>query len=89
MVSLLLPFHGCVDSLRCGACVTNGPPDKYLMGYAIVMGLPEDIHLRGYEMNNCVSAIYWSYLAMTLVIPFALNKLPIGKWVGAMMVSGV
>ncbi|SMY25838.1 unnamed protein product [Zymoseptoria tritici ST99CH_1A5] len=60
--------------------------DKYLMGYAIVMGLPEDIHLRGYEMNNCVSAIYWSYLAMTLVIPFALNKLPIGKWVGAMMI---
>lgn len=52
------------------------------MGYAIVMGLPEDLNLRESQLNNRVSAINWSYLAMTPILPLALNKLPLGKWVG-------
>lgn len=50
------------------------------------MGLPEDLKLRGVELNSCVSAVSWSYLAMTAFIPFALNKLPVAKWVGGNMV---
>lgn len=51
------------------------------------MGLPEDLNLRGNELNDCASAISWSFLAMTAIVPLALNKAPIGKWVGVNMVS--
>lgn len=48
----------------------------------MVMGLPEDLDLRGNQLNNCISAVNWSFLTMTAFVPLALNKLPIGKWVG-------
>lgn len=59
------------------------------MGYALVMDMPENLKLRGYELNNCVSALSWSYVAVTPILPLALNKLPVGKWVGFNMVRGL
>ncbi|KAM3422200.1 hypothetical protein BST61_g2566 [Cercospora zeina] len=64
--------------------------DKSLLNYAIVMGLPQDLELKGNDLNNIASSLWWSYLAVSPFIAWAMNKVPLGKWLGvAMSVWGI
>ncbi|CAK3823547.1 MFS general substrate transporter [Lecanosticta acicola] len=57
--------------------------DKYLMNYAIIMGLAKDLKLEGQDLNNCISALWISYLIAEAPISVILNKCPVAKWLGA------
>lgn len=59
--------------------------DKFLLNYAIIMGLPEDLELQGQQLNTVASALWWTYLAFSPVVGVLLNKVPIGKWLGGNM----
>ncbi|KAF2214256.1 hypothetical protein CERZMDRAFT_82991 [Cercospora zeae-maydis SCOH1-5] len=59
--------------------------DKSLLNYAIVMGLPKDLKLKGNDLNNIASSLWWSYLAVSPLIAWAMNKMPLGKWLGVAM----
>ncbi|PPJ50507.1 hypothetical protein CBER1_07739 [Cercospora berteroae] len=64
--------------------------DKFLLNYSIVMGLPKDLKLKGNELNNIASSLWWTYLAVSPLVALAMNKLPLGKWLGvAMSIWGV
>jgi sugar phosphate permease len=60
--------------------------DKFLLNYAIIMGMPKDLKLEGEQLNNIASALWWAYLAWSPAVAFLLNKLPVGKWLGVNMV---
>ncbi|KAL9526752.1 Thiamine pathway transporter [Sphaerulina musiva] len=59
--------------------------DKFLLNYAIIMGLPEDLKLQGNQLNNIASSLWWAYLITTPFIGLLLNKLPLGKFLGGNM----
>lgn len=59
--------------------------DKFLLNYAIIMGLPEDLKLQGNQLNNIASSLWWAYLITTPFIGLILNKLPLGKFLGGNM----
>ncbi|KAI5364729.1 Putative major facilitator superfamily, MFS transporter superfamily [Septoria linicola] len=59
--------------------------DKFLLNYAIVMGLPQDLKLKGNQLNNIASALWWAYLPMSPIVGFIVNKAPLGKWLGGNM----
>ncbi|SMR54906.1 unnamed protein product [Zymoseptoria tritici ST99CH_3D1] len=64
--------------------------DKSLLGYAMVMGLPEDLKLHGDQRNNCVSAVWWAYLAVLPLLGYILNKVPTSPLLsGSMIIWGV
>lgn len=54
--------------------------DKAAMGNAAVFGLLEDLDLSSKRYSNATSAFYWGYITSLLVHPYALQKLPIGKY---------
>ncbi|EME45003.1 hypothetical protein DOTSEDRAFT_87475 [Dothistroma septosporum NZE10] len=56
--------------------------DEHLINYAIIMGLPEDLHLKGQELSNIVSSIKWIDLAACAVVGLYLNKAPISSSLG-------
>ncbi|KAK4619572.1 hypothetical protein CLAFUW4_11343 [Fulvia fulva] len=59
--------------------------DKFLLNYAIIMGLPEDLKLKGNELNNVASSLWWAYLVASAAVGLVLNKVPLGKWLGVSM----
>ncbi|KXT09227.1 hypothetical protein AC579_3507 [Pseudocercospora musae] len=56
--------------------------DKSLLNYAIIMGLPKDLKLKGNELNNIASSLWWAYLAMSPLVGLIQNKVRLGKWLG-------
>ena len=59
--------------------------DKFLLNYAIVMGLPQDLKLHGNQLNNVASSLWWAYLAVSPLVGLALNKVPLAKFLGGNM----
>lgn len=60
--------------------------DKSLLNYAIIMGMPKDLKLKGNELNNVASSLWWAYLAMSPLVALIQNKVRIGKWLGINMI---
>lgn len=60
--------------------------DKTLLSYAIVMGLPKDLKLKGNELNNIASSLWWSYLVASALMGPILNKVPVGKFLALSMI---
>ncbi|KAJ5455677.1 MFS general substrate transporter [Penicillium daleae] len=54
--------------------------DKAMLGYAAVFGLKESLHLTGTEYSWLGSMFYFGYLAFEYPTTFAMQKLPISKW---------
>ncbi|TIC27804.1 MFS general substrate transporter [Wallemia mellicola] len=54
--------------------------DKAAFGNAAVFGLLEDMDLTSERYSNATSVFYWGYITSLLFHPFALQKLPIGKY---------
>ncbi|KAF2167063.1 hypothetical protein M409DRAFT_66146 [Zasmidium cellare ATCC 36951] len=54
--------------------------DKSLLGYAIIMGLEKDLGLKGNELNNIASSLWWAYLVASAFVGPVLNKVPIARF---------
>ncbi|KAF7188944.1 putative transporter [Pseudocercospora fuligena] len=64
--------------------------DGHLLNYAIVMGLPEDLNLKGQQLNNIASSIHWVHIAAAIFVGVYLNKFALGKSLGgSMLIWGV
>ncbi|KAJ5629108.1 MFS general substrate transporter [Penicillium lividum] len=54
--------------------------DKAMLGYSAVFGLKESLHLSGTQYNWLGSIFYLGYLAFEYPTIFAMQKLPVSKW---------
>lgn len=64
--------------------------DKFLLSYAIIMGLEKDIGMKGNQLNNAASALWWSYLVASAFMGPILNKVPVARFVaGNMLCWGI
>lgn len=59
--------------------------DKMLLSFAIVMGLEKDTGMKGNQLNNVASSLWWSYLVASAVIAMFLNKLPVARFLATAM----
>ncbi|KAK3674050.1 hypothetical protein LTR78_005897 [Recurvomyces mirabilis] len=60
--------------------------DKVSLNYAAVMGLTNDLKLRGNDFSNTATAFFAAYLIAEIPTIFILNKVPVAKWLGANVV---
>jgi hypothetical protein len=61
--------------------------DKATLSYAAVFGLVDDTHLRGTQFSWLSSIVFFAQLLFQLPLAWALVKLPVGKFSGAMAVG--
>ncbi|KAJ5985946.1 hypothetical protein N7522_013142 [Penicillium canescens] len=54
--------------------------DKAMLGYSAVFGLKESLNLKGTEYSWLGSMFYFGYLAFEYPTAFAMQKLPVSKW---------
>ncbi|KAK4493709.1 hypothetical protein PRZ48_014894 [Zasmidium cellare] len=59
--------------------------DKSLLAYAIIMGIEKDLGLKGNELNNVVSSLWWAYLVASAFTGPVLNKVPVGRFLALSM----
>ncbi|CAO3698432.1 unnamed protein product [Rhizopus stolonifer] len=60
--------------------------DKSALNYAAVMGIKTDTHLVGNQFSWLGSIFYLGYLLFQVPSTFLIQKFPIGKYVGALIV---
>ncbi|KAJ5151108.1 transporter [Penicillium canariense] len=61
--------------------------DKTTMSYASIMGLKQDLHLEGDQYQWLGSLFYFGYLAWEYPTNRLLQRLPLGKYSGACVVT--
>ncbi|PYI35491.1 MFS general substrate transporter [Aspergillus indologenus CBS 114.80] len=57
-----------------------------MLGYAVVFGLKEDLHLKGDEYSWLASMFYFGYLASEYLSSLVMQKLSVPKWLAANMI---
>ncbi|KAJ6007550.1 Major facilitator superfamily domain general substrate transporter [Penicillium herquei] len=57
--------------------------DKTTLSYAAIFGIEEDLSLHGTQYNWLSSIFYFGFLAWAFPTNFLMQKLPIGKYLGA------
>ncbi|PYH88990.1 MFS allantoate transporter [Aspergillus ellipticus CBS 707.79] len=57
--------------------------DKTTLSYAAIFGIEEDLHLHGTQYSWLSSVFYFGFLAWAFPTNFLLQRLPIGKYLGA------
>ncbi|KAI9805759.1 MAG: hypothetical protein M1833_005252 [Piccolia ochrophora] len=68
------------------ACYTMQFLDKVLINYAAVMGLNQDLKLKGNNFTNAATAFFIAYLIAEIPNVYFLQKVPAAKWLGANVV---
>ncbi|OJJ48428.1 hypothetical protein ASPZODRAFT_1594647 [Penicilliopsis zonata CBS 506.65] len=57
--------------------------DKTTLSYAAIFGIRDDLHLHGTQYNWLSSVFYFGFMAWAFPTNFLLQRLPIGKYLGA------
>ncbi|GLI75187.1 hypothetical protein PoHVEF18_003440 [Penicillium ochrochloron] len=57
--------------------------DKTTLSYAAIFGIRDDLHLHGTQYNWLSSIFYFGFLAWAFPTNFLMQRLPIGKYLGA------
>ncbi|KAL9109084.1 MAG: hypothetical protein Q9227_006175 [Pyrenula ochraceoflavens] len=57
--------------------------DKTTLSYAAIFGIRDDLHLHGTQYNWLSSLFYFGFLAWAFPTNFLMQRLPIGKYLGA------
>ncbi|KAI9659347.1 MAG: hypothetical protein M1821_001605 [Bathelium mastoideum] len=61
--------------------------DKTLLNYGNVMGLSEDLGLRGNDYSNASSAFWFANLAAAVINIHLIQRLPTSKWLGVCLIG--
>ncbi|KAL2419246.1 putative transporter [Exophiala dermatitidis] len=77
--SLVLPFMVIISTVQY--------LDKNGMGYAAVLGLKEDTHLKAQQYSWLGSIFYFGYLLMQLPNYWILTKVPLGRFIGTLAIA--
>ncbi|KAK4962226.1 hypothetical protein LTR66_012762, partial [Elasticomyces elasticus] len=57
--------------------------DKTTLSYAAIFGIREDLHLEGTQYSWLSSIFYFGFLAWALPTNFLMQRLPVGRYLGA------
>ncbi|KAL9071893.1 MAG: hypothetical protein Q9157_005299 [Trypethelium eluteriae] len=57
--------------------------DKVLLNYGNVMGLSQDLHLKGNDFTNASTSFYIANAVFAVFNVFLLQRLPVAKWLAA------
>ena len=61
--------------------------DRGNIGNAKIEGLQEDLHLRSYQYNWCLTAFFFTYAAFEVASNLLLKKLRPSRWLPIIMVA--
>ncbi|PNS16044.1 High-affinity nicotinic acid transporter [Sphaceloma murrayae] len=67
-------------------CYTLNFIDKVLLNYAAVMGLNQDLNLKGDEFSKASSSFFVAVLIAALFNTYPLQKCPTAKWLGLSLI---